>query len=219
MKDLVMRVRTWGFAFALLAVGAPAYAATLYLSSATAVQGQSSKICVSLEDGENEIAGLQTNLVWDDTCMTPSDARRLCKANAASGKSVQTALQGRGVLKAIVISFSDVNPIPDGEVFCCEFLAIGGEGQRCLGVRMENIIGSTDKGMRIDGIIAGNVGGFTILGGAPWVPPTQVTSGAERGSGGGGCAMSSGARSGDGVFLIATFAAALYGYRRIRRKR
>lgn len=135
-------------------------AATLLLSSASPPQGQTGKICVSMTGGAGQIAGLQANMRWDDNCMTPNDAKRLCKANAATGKSVQSALQGRGMLKAILISFSDVNPIPDGELFCCEFLMVG-EG-RCAAVQLDNIIGSTATGQRINGITAGNTGTFGV---------------------------------------------------------
>lgn len=149
----------------LLAV-APATAladATLFLSSGGARLGESAELCVSMTGGAGEVAGLQANLVWDDTCMTPTDARRLCKAAPETGKSVQSALQGRGTLKAILISFSDVNPIPDGKLFCCSFTAVGAEGTRCPAVQMNQIIGSTSTGTRINSIRAGNTGVFTVI--------------------------------------------------------
>jgi hypothetical protein len=137
--------------------------ATLFLSSTGARLGESGELCVSMTGGGGEVAGLQANLRWDDTCMTPTDARRLCKAAPETGKSVQSALQGRGTLKAILISFSDVNPIPDGKLFCCAFTAVGAEGRRCPAIQMEQIIGSTANGTRINSIKAGNTGVFTVL--------------------------------------------------------
>lgn len=149
----------------MLAIPAAAHAdAKLFLSTGAAALGQSGRLCVSMIGGASEVAGLQANLGWDDTCMTPTDARRLCRADPATGKNVQTALQGRGSLKAILISFSDVNPIPDGNLFCCDFTAVGQEGTRCPPVRLEQIIGSTGNGTRIDSIKAGNTGLFTVLG-------------------------------------------------------
>jgi hypothetical protein len=158
--------------------------ATLFLSSASATLGQSGRMCVSMTGGANQVAGLQANLRWDDTCMTPVDSRRLCRAEAATGKNVQSALQRRGILKAILISFSDVNPIPDGPLFCCEFTAVGTEGTRCAPVQMTDIIGSTAKGERINTIKAGNTGVFTILGTGGQAPDAAVGgSGPDTGAG------------------------------------
>lgn len=150
---------------ALTAVAAPLTAHAqprLFLSRAAAPLGESADICVSMSGGGGQLAGLQLNLNWEDSCMTPTDARRLCRSDPATGKVVQSALQGRGSLKAILISFSDVNPIPDGNLFCCSFEAVGNIG-RCNPVQMSNIIGSTSSGQRIDNIGAGNVGEFTVL--------------------------------------------------------
>lgn len=151
---------------ACAALGTPLVAhaqGKLFLSSAAAALGESAEICVSMSGGGGQIAGLQLNLNWEDSCMTPSNARRLCRSDAATGKTVQSALQGRGALKAILISFSDVSPIPDGNLFCCEFTAVGDVG-RCGPVSMTTIIGSTGAGVRINGIGAGNTGVFTVLG-------------------------------------------------------
>src|SRR5262245_31775082 len=83
---------------------APFADATLFLSSGGAKLGDSAELCVSMTGGAGQVAGLQTNIHWDDTCMTPTDSRRLCRVNQATGKNVQTALQGqRGTLKAILI--------------------------------------------------------------------------------------------------------------------
>jgi len=152
---------------ALLLMPLAAHAdATLFLSNTSVGLGDNGSICVSMTGGAGQIAGLQANMRWDDSCMTPTDIKRLCKANAATGKSVQSASPGRGVLKAILISFSDVNPIPDGELFCCQFLAVGNEGTRCPPVQLESIIGSTAAGQRINNIRAGNTGVFAIGGNA-----------------------------------------------------
>jgi len=165
----------------VLAVPLTAHAdAKLFLSSGGAKLGESAKLCVSMAGGAGQVAGLQANLSWDDTCMTPTDARRLCRADPATGKNVQSALQGRGMLKAILISFSDVNPIPDGNLFCCDFTAVGAEGARCPPVQIQQIIGSTSNGTRINSIGAGNTGVFTVLG------PTGDQGGPATGTGSSG---------------------------------
>jgi hypothetical protein len=167
----------------IFAAPAVAQAATLFLSNASALQGESANVCVSMTGGGGEVAGLQLNLNWDDRCMTPTNARRLCSSNPATGKTVQSALQGRGALKAILISFSDTNPIPDGDLLCCSFMAVGDFGQRC-GVSMTNIIGSTAAGTRIDSIRAGNTGQFAVLGEGA-ADPDAVAGGPGPGDSGG----------------------------------
>jgi hypothetical protein len=119
--------------------------AELHFEEVQAVSlGGGTDVCIAMTGGRERIAGLQMNLHWDDT------SRRLCRANPATGKAVQSALQGRGVLKAILISFSDVEPIPDGQLFCCGFVAVGDPGGQCV-VEVTQIIGSSPTGTRIDG--------------------------------------------------------------------
>jgi hypothetical protein len=169
------------------ALGAPLAAhaqGRLFLSNAGAPLGETAEICVTLSGGGGKIAGLQLNLNWEDSCMTPANARRLCRSNQATGKTVQSALQGRGTLKAILISFSDVAPIPDGNLFCCEFTAVGDVG-RCGPVSITAVIGSTGNGERINGISAGNTGVFTVLA-EPGAPSDAVAGGNPPSAGGGG---------------------------------
>lgn len=149
----------------LLMLVFPASAARLIFENTTPTfRGESSNVCLALAEGEDRIAGLQTNLAWDDRCLTPTNALRPCLAAPESGKTVQAALQGRGELKAIVISFTDTNPIPDGRMLCCSFMAVGGPGERCT-VRASRIIGSTATGMRVDDIQLANDAVIAISGG------------------------------------------------------
>jgi hypothetical protein len=139
---------------ALIATASPALAAVVGIAPrSTPIQvGTTGDVCVVLREGAQSVAGIQMNLAWDESCLAPADPKQLCKASAASGKNTQTALQSPSELKAIVISFTDVSPIPDGELFCCQF--VGKKGADACRVEIKSVIGSTAQGQRVDGIQA-----------------------------------------------------------------
>jgi hypothetical protein len=141
---------TMSLAFALSA--SPATAATVSLSAApeSVFVGDATNVCVDLADSGGEIVGLQLNMSWDKRCLEPLDARKLCTANATTGKPVHSAAQSNSELKAIVISFTDVDPIPEGEILCCNFKARQ-QAESCE-IRLSDVIGSTAEADRIDGI-------------------------------------------------------------------
>lgn len=112
--------------------------------------GSPGDVCVLLREGAQRIAGIQMNLSWDDRCLAPADTKQLCRPSEASGKNTQAALQSPSELKAIVISFTDVAPIPDGELFCCSM--IGKKAEEGCTVKISQVIGSTSEGSRIDDI-------------------------------------------------------------------
>lgn len=165
----------------------PAAGVDLGLSTTSVVaRGESGPVCVSMIDGRNEVAGLQLNLVWDDSCVTPTDGRDLCRADPATGKNAQSALLGRGELKTILISFSDVEPIPDGPLLCCDFTAVGKEGKRCA-IRATNVIGSTSTGVRLDDFDITNKGLLTIASSDD--PGGESVANAQQGVSDDGCAL------------------------------
>lgn len=132
----------------------PAFAAVVAIAPrSTPIHADApADVCVVMSEGAGRIAGIQMNLSWDDRCLAPADPKQLCKASPASGKSTQTALQSPSELKAIVISFTDVSPIPDGELFCCQF--VGKQRDDSCRVEISKVIGSTARGERVDGIKA-----------------------------------------------------------------
>ncbi len=84
---------------------------------------------VSLDTGGLEVAGIQNDIHFDPltpVAATPSN-RPDCTANPAHGKSVFAAFQPSGCIygvnctgmRALVLSLSDVDPIPDGVLYTC----------------------------------------------------------------------------------------------------
>ena len=105
-----------------LVVAAPAHAVTLAVSNATVSQpGEMATVCVTLDTGGQEVAGTQSDLVWDGTCATLTDGS--CQVSPRHGKQLHGNFPPRTDFthRALVFSLSDTDPIPDGELYCCIF--------------------------------------------------------------------------------------------------
>lgn len=155
---------------AVLLVAAPASAATFFVQQTDGAPGQPVDVCVWMTGGNNEVAGVQMDLSWDPACMEPATGgnRPRCRSNPDTGKTVQSAPRGASTVRAIMLSFSDVDPIPDGELFCCQFRVTNNPpGGQCA-VGFSNLIASTPTGQRTDAR-SGRGGGVNIgrAGGAP----------------------------------------------------
>jgi len=173
---------------ALLAL--PASAATFYTPPVSAQPGGTANVCVWMSDGNNEVAGAQMDISWEPSCMVPASggSRPKCRSNPDTGKTVQSATRGASTLRAIMISFSDVEPIPDGELFCCEFRIVDNPSGSACGLSFSNVIASTPGGQRTDarlgrssGVNIGRSGGAPAAGGgAPAAPAGGDAVAADR---------------------------------------
>jgi hypothetical protein len=75
------------------------------------------QVCVSLDSGGDPVAGTQNDLVWHGECLTLFPG---CAVNPATNKRLSTAIRSNSV-RALLLSLTDVNPIPDGVLYCCNF--------------------------------------------------------------------------------------------------
>lgn len=156
----------------LLATAAPAWAATFFVQQTNAGPGDPVDVCIWMTGGNNEVAGVQMDLTWNPACMVPAAGgnRPRCRSNPDTGKTVQSAPRGDATVRAIMLSFSDVDPIPDGELFCCQFRVTDNPPIGQCSVEFSNLIASTPTGQRTDA--RGGRGGAVNIargGGAP--PP------------------------------------------------
>lgn len=166
--------------FALLLLPFAARAVTLSVTSATVSEpGDRARVCVTLETSGALVAGTQNDLVWDGTCAT--FVENSCVANPDHGKQLSMALLPGDdfVLRAIVLSLSDVDPIPDGELYCCSFLVEVSRSGECCPLRLTKVGASTPEGLALstdtsDGFLC--VGSGTASG-------CQLIPAAERGAG------------------------------------
>lgn len=105
----------------------------LTASAATVAHpGDTAEICIALDSGGAAVAGTQNDLVWDGSCATlPSDAS--CEAVAVGGQTLFGKLVAFSdfTYRALILSLDDVEPIDDGDLYCCSFTAEAEAGQCC----------------------------------------------------------------------------------------
>lgn len=189
---------------AALPVGS-ASAVQLSISSAQVAQpGGSAQLCVSLSTGGQEVAGTQNDLVWDGTCMTLNEGA--CSAAGSHGKQVNTRIQNSADfrMRVLVLSLSDVDPIDDGVLYCCNVQGEAPAGS-CCSISVVNT-GASDSAGKAVGGVGGNSGNLCTLGNSGGaVGSVGGASGSSGGSGGdsgnfgsGGSMGGSGATGGSG---------------------
>jgi MYXO-CTERM domain-containing protein len=230
---MMKRTVLGGLAALILAV--PAHGQWLRVSSAEVDQpGQSAEVCVSLESRGKTIAGTQNDLTWDEACAT-LQTEGDCTVAPDIGKDLHGRLLGRVVgYRGLVLSLDDVDPIPDGTLYCCRF-RVEAMAHSCCAVSLENVGLSDDLGNQV-GVAAGPpaqlcVGPFDgtpfasftptptsspILTSVPFTPcpPDFCVRGPNAEDGGsssvsadsGGCHVTTGSRSGGMPVLLLVLA-------------
>lgn len=148
----------------LALVASPVAAATFFVQQTNAGPGDPVDVCIWMSGGNNDVAGVQMDLTWDPSCMVPAAGgnRPRCRSNPDTGKTVQSAPRGASTVRAIMLSFSDVDPIPDGELFCCQFQVTNSPPTGQCTVGFSNLIASTPTGTRTDA--RGGTGGAVMVG-------------------------------------------------------
>lgn len=93
---------------------------TLIIGTAIIAAGDSGTFDVSLDSGGLDVAGIQIDITFD--LLTPIvDAGGVpdCTINPATGKSLFRAFPDTDRARFLVLSLSNVDPIPDGVLFTC----------------------------------------------------------------------------------------------------
>lgn len=88
---------------------------TLIIGTAIIAAGDTGTFDVSMDSGGLEVAGIQIDIFYDP--LAPIDVPN-CVVNPATGKQLNRANLGNRA-RFLVLSLSDVNPIPDGVLFTC----------------------------------------------------------------------------------------------------
>ena len=122
-----------GAAFIAVVIGAGAHAAVNLQATSTQVSspGGTGRICVMLSSDE-KVAGIQTDIRWDGNCAVLTSKERCVKAGSHN-KDVHadTDRQPDFTVKVLVLALGNVDPIPDGPVFCCDFEGEAEPGSCC----------------------------------------------------------------------------------------
>jgi hypothetical protein len=102
------------------------------ISTTVANPGDSKPVCVMIATNGNQVAGIQNSLSWDGTCATMTDPPS-CYAIGSHGKQVKPDLshQPDFNVKVLVLALDNVDPIPDGPLYCCDFEGEADPGQCC----------------------------------------------------------------------------------------
>jgi hypothetical protein len=82
----------------------------------SAADGDHPGICVELATGGERVAGLQADLSWDESCVALGE----CRAAPEHGKSLFASQPRGATLRAMVLSLTNVEPIP-GELLASHF--------------------------------------------------------------------------------------------------
>lgn len=161
------------------AVGIP----SVDVGSASGAAGQQVMFAVSLSTAGAIVAGVQDDIAFDSintpVAATPT-GRPDCAVNPSIGKQATAfAFQPPGcsgaactAFRAIVISFSNVDPIPDGSVmYTCKVDIAAGAAAGTYPLTVSNVGMSTPDGQPI---VSTGTSGEIIVGGGPSPTPTAT---------------------------------------------
>jgi hypothetical protein len=112
--------------------GAGGTVALQAISTTVANPGDTKPVCIMIASNGNKVAGIQNNLSWDGTCATMTDPPN-CYPIGSHGKQVKPDLahQADFTVKVLVLALDNVDPIPDGPLYCCDFEGEADPGQCC----------------------------------------------------------------------------------------
>jgi len=140
------------------AVPSPTHGATLSMPSNSAPVGASVDMCVVLSGGQNQIAGIQANILVDARCANAirgSGNSAECTASAESGKQLTTTIGGPmcgnspNCVRTLLLAFDNTDPIPDGPLFCCAFTIPDSAPAGDCVFQLSQVRGSTPAGQPI----------------------------------------------------------------------
>lgn len=121
---------------ALLVPASGALAVSLTMER-TAIDG-GARLCIGVDSAGQNVAGTQNDLVWNGTCATLQ--RESCAAVADSNKPLHGNMpQGEDArYRALVFALDNVDPVRDGQLYCCDF-TLSGSSDGCCAVRFDRL--------------------------------------------------------------------------------
>lgn len=110
------------------------------------------RVCVVMDSGGVDIAGTQNDLRFDSTCAGLEQAN--CVAAKQHGKPLHGSLPTNepSTFRSLVFALDNVDPMTDGDVYCCDF-TIKGEGDGCCQVEMTRVGISDPQGVALDATV------------------------------------------------------------------
>lgn len=131
-----------------LALVAPASAVDLTLTRKSTEAGKA-RVCVGLDAQGVEVAGTQNDLQFDTTCAALDKVD--CVVSEHHGKTLHGSIPASqpNSFRSLVFALDNVDPMAEGEVYCCDF-TIKGEGDGCCAVTMGRLGISDPQGVALD---------------------------------------------------------------------
>jgi hypothetical protein len=147
-------------------------AVTLSVSSAPGGPGDTVEICVDLATEGEEVAGVQTDVVWNPACAEVDVVS--CRAGDHD-KPLHKSQRSPSRLRAIILALDNLDPIPDGSrLFCCDFHRLEDGGEEDCRVSLQNVHASDSVGNRAS---TGSYAGAILSRGSPHAPAGMSDSG------------------------------------------
>lgn len=128
---------------------------TLTLNSVTVPAGEAFEACASVPDNNGQIAGLQLDLLFDPTCLSPEasvDDQAACTVNPETERGTfKNRILRPGAMRVLLVSLDNVVPIPAHvtRLFCCRYRTAREAGGRTCYLNATNIIFSDPFGRRL----------------------------------------------------------------------
>ncbi len=107
------------------------------------------RVCVGLDAKGVDVAGTQNDLRFDPTCATLDKAQ--CAASEHHSKTLHGSIPASDPtsFRSLVFALDNVDPMSEGEVYCCDF-TVTGEGDGCCAVEMGRLGVSDPQGVALD---------------------------------------------------------------------
>jgi hypothetical protein len=109
--------------------------------------GRDVTVCVRLENDGRDVAGVQSELAWDPYCATFVEGS--CVARAPGKDIFYADLPGASSIRIFALSLSNIDPIADGDVYCCDFTAGEIAADMCCPVFIRNALGADAQGAQV----------------------------------------------------------------------
>ena len=222
---IVRRIVIMGIIVGALGVSSRSRALEVGVVSNSAPAGGSVDMCIYMSGSGGKVAGIQMNLHWDGSCVsiTPGAGYEAQCSNLVGGKTLKTAIGTRpcnndpSCMMAMLVSFSDVDPMQDQELFCCNFTVLGSPPKTSCPFTLTNVIAGESSGAKVANIQSvagaltvsgagstGGAGGGVGMGGggAPSVVVPAVGGAAAGGSTAGGTSGGGAVRAPAGVGAV-----------------
>jgi hypothetical protein len=143
-------LRATALGLALLgATAATAAAVDLKLERRAGTDG-SPQVCVVLDAKGQVVAGTQNDLTWDAGC-AKLESEAQCVVSPHHKKPLHGSIPKNlnATFRSLVFALDNVDPMPDGDLYCCSF-QVTGSSDSCCPVQISRVAVSDPEGNALD---------------------------------------------------------------------